>query len=195
MVIEARLQDGAEIVPSGTRRIFAWMVDYFVVAVYMGVLFFATFVLTRVGLELDAIKTPAARQLVGALTLTIPVILYFAIAESSKAQGTIGKLATRLKVTDRNLNRITFGRSLARSMLKFLPWELAHTFVHRVPKTGEIPSLAWAALVGSFALALVYLIGLFVRPGRTLYDVLAGTRVVQSHDFGAWPGGNAVNLG
>jgi uncharacterized RDD family membrane protein YckC len=180
IVIEPHVTESGIRTPTGRRRIAAWMVDYFLVAVYMGMLFFATFILTGGTCQVPGVTDPGARQLLGAVTLTLPVVLYFAIAEASARQGTIGKLATRLHVTDTGLGRIGFGRSLLRSGLKFLPWELAHTAVHRVPKTGDIPALVWAALAGSLGLAAVYLFGLFVGRGRTLYDVIAGTRVVEA---------------
>jgi uncharacterized RDD family membrane protein YckC len=179
MVIEAVPAEVHARVPSAVRRICAFFVDYFLVAIYMGLVFFMTFVFTAGRLQLDAIATPWARQLLGAVTLTIPVVLYFALSEASARQGTIGKLSTRLVVTDRNLKRIGISRSLLRSALKFLPWELAHTFIHRLPKDGEVPLLAWAALAGSLSLAAVYLVGLFTGQGRPLYEVIAGTRVIE----------------
>jgi uncharacterized RDD family membrane protein YckC len=137
------------------------------------------FLVTGGSLILPGVSTPGARQLLGACTLTLPVILYFAISEASARQGTIGKLATRLRVTDRQLRRIGFGRSLLRSAIKFAPWEVAHLSIHRIPKEGDIPPVVWAGLVGSLGLAAIFVAGLFPGQGRPLYDVLAGTRVVE----------------
>jgi uncharacterized RDD family membrane protein YckC len=164
--------------PSGLRRIAAFLIDYFLIAVYMGILFFVAFLLRR--LNAFEISSPGGRQVLGVITLTLPVVLYFALSEASSRQGSIGKQATRLKVTDVLGKRIGIGRSLLRSGLKFLPWELAHTFVHRVPKSGDMPVEVTAALIGSFALAGIYLAGLFVGSRRPPYDQLAGTRVVES---------------
>jgi uncharacterized RDD family membrane protein YckC len=180
MVSEALHHGAARPHPSGLRRVSAWLIDYFLVAIYLGVLFFVTFVVTGGRLEIAGIATPGARQLLGAVTLTIPVVLYFAICEASSRQGTIGKQATRLRVTGRDLERIGFGRSLLRSSLKFAPWELAHAGIHHIPKAGDIPWPAWAVLLASLALAGVYLAGLFSRQGRPLYDLVAGTRVVDA---------------
>jgi uncharacterized RDD family membrane protein YckC len=164
---------------SGLRRLSAFGVDAFLVALYMGLVFFGRFVLTAGKLELRGLTTPGARQLVGALTLTLPVALYFAIAEASARQGTVGKLATRLKVTGLGGERLGFARSLLRTGLKLLPWELAHAFVHRVPKTGEVPAAAWIAFASSLLLAGVYLAGIVSPRGRPLYDVIAGARVIE----------------
>ena len=179
MLIEDVALKAAAQRPSALRRLAAWIVDYFIVAVYMGVLFFVSFLITGGRLRLDVLTTPGTRQLLGAVTLTLPVVVYFAISEASTRQGTIGKLTTRLMVTDLSLRRISFGRSLVRSALKFLPWELAHTFVHRVPALGPIPGGALAALLASIALASIYLVGLFGGQRRPVYDLIAGTRVVS----------------
>jgi uncharacterized RDD family membrane protein YckC len=179
MVIEARMRQAVAPVPSALRRLTAWMIDYFIVAIYMGLLFFVIFLVTGGSLILPGVSTPGARQILGAGTLTLPVLLYFAIMEASARQGTIGKQATRLRVTDRQLHRIGFGRSLLRSAIKFTPWEVAHLSIHRIPKEGDTPPVVLAGLVGSLALAAIYLAGLFPGQGRPLYDVLAGTRVVE----------------
>jgi uncharacterized RDD family membrane protein YckC len=179
MVIEPGAHPLVAPVPSGLRRLSAWMIDYFLIAIYMGLLFFATFLVTGGSLVVAGVSTPGARQILGAATLTLPVLLYFAISEASARQGTIGKQATRLRVTDRQLRRIGLGRSLLRSAIKLTPWELAHTSIHRIPKEGEIPLVVWAGLFGSLGLAAIFLAGLFPGQGRPLYDVLAGTRVVE----------------
>lgn len=46
--------------------------------------------------------------------------LYFALMESSKNQGTLGKMALGLRVTDMDGNRLTFGRATGRFFAKGL---------------------------------------------------------------------------
>ncbi len=46
--------------------------------------------------------------------------LYFALMESSSKQGTLGKMALRIIVTDMNGNRISFGRASGRFFAKWL---------------------------------------------------------------------------
>lgn len=48
------------------------------------------------------------------------VITYFATCESSRWQGTLGKLALGIRVTDLDGNRISFARALGRYLAKFL---------------------------------------------------------------------------
>lgn len=120
-------------------------------------------------------------QLVAFLLVTFPVLLYFAISESSARQGTWGKRRLSLKVADRNGDRIHFGRALWRAILKFLPWELSHTLIWQISFSPDVNSI-WI----SYGFLLVYaLIGLnlvsllFSRRNQTVYDLLAGTYILR----------------
>ena len=77
---------------------------------------------------------------------------YFALMESSRRQGTIGKQAMRIKVTDLNGARISFGRATGRYFLK---------------------------MVSSFEFMLGYLIS-FSDQRQTWHDYIAKTLVVRS---------------
>jgi len=46
--------------------------------------------------------------------------LYYALMESSKNQGTLGKMALGLKVTDMEGNRVSFGRATGRYFGKII---------------------------------------------------------------------------
>lgn len=46
--------------------------------------------------------------------------LYFAFMESSKFQGTVGKLLLKIKVTDYQYERVTFGRATGRFFGKYI---------------------------------------------------------------------------
>lgn len=59
------------------------------------------------------------RWVVLMVNLTIPW-LYFALMESSRLQGTIGKRVTRLRVTDLDGGRLSFGRATVRHFAKFI---------------------------------------------------------------------------
>ena len=73
--------------------------------------------------------------------------------------------------------RIGFGRSLVRSAVKFLPWELGHYTVWQW-SDGELPPPALAALVLAYALVAAYIVlPLVVQSRRSVYDLVAGTRV------------------
>jgi uncharacterized RDD family membrane protein YckC len=94
-------------------------------------------------------------------------------------QASWGKSRTALKVTDGTGQRITFGRSLARTILKFVPWEISHTLVW---ETAFNPALAPAVLNGMIV-SIYAILGANVlsvaltKTRQTLYDLACGTRV------------------
>ena len=107
--------------------------------------------------------------------MTGPVILYFILCERSGLKGTIGKWLTKLEV-----GPTSFPRIIARNLLKFLPWEIAHTAIWQgssKPLVTEPNLLGWSLIGLSTGLCAIYLIGLFLGAGRPLYDRIAGTRV------------------
>ena len=121
-------------------------------------------------------------QLVAFLIVTLPVTLYFAISESSPSQATWGKRRLKLKVTAGDGHRISFWRSLARTLLKFIPWELSHTLIWQLYFSPQIESI-WI----NYGFTLVYLlIGLNIasllltKSHQTLYDFLTNTYVIYS---------------
>lgn len=79
-------------------------------------------------------------------------VLYYSLQESSAAQGTLGKRAVGIRVTDLEGRRLTFGRSLARAIGRWLSYS--------------------ALLVG-------FLIQPFTVRKQALHDLLAGTIVVR----------------
>ena len=115
------------------------------------------------------------------LILTLPVSLFFALGDASLKQGTWGKRRVGLKVKDKNGDRIGLGRSLLRTGLKFIPWELSHTVLWEIAFSNGASSV-----LINYGYAFVYLlIGLNItsvlltKTNQSLYDLLAGTYVVQ----------------
>ncbi len=164
------------------RRLAAFAVDYLVVALYMGLLYL-------VGRSADFawVQTPWQAQLFGFVTLTLPVVLYFTVTEGVFG-ATLGKRLLGLRVTAPLGSRLPLERSLLRSIVKFLPWELSHTAVHRLvfwtaaPEPLTAPQLAFVttAYVSSLSLAALFVFSLFVGPHRPLYDRISGALVSNS---------------
>lgn len=172
---------------AGRRRIGAFVLDNLFIAAYL--IFLAAIgtwaSVASWGRIYGALwANPAAAQLSAFALLTLPVLLYFALMEASPWQGTFGKRALRLVVvTDGPGRRITLPRSVARSAMKFAPWQLAHSMIYLLTFSG--PSASPSALViGGFAavygLATAYVVTLFVGSRRTVYDRIAGTSVIRS---------------
>lgn len=173
--------------PTAADRIRAFLWDYLIMAAYL-------LVLTGVGSWLafgplqDAwgglFDHPAKADLMAFVLLVLPVVLYFTLAESSRHQGTPGKRRRGLQVVDAVGRRVGRGQALVRNVLRFLPWQLAHTAMFNIPgfptEVRVIPAWSTALLVCAWLLVGVYLLGLTrLAGGRPLYDLLAGTRVVE----------------
>ena len=128
---------------------------------------------------------PVTGQLAGFCLVTLPVALYFALQESSSRHATWGKRRRRLIVVNMLGDGIGFAQALARALLKFVPWEMSHTFVIQAATAGrsgqDPPDWATAMLVLAWLLVLANLVSFFMSPGRqTLYDRIAGTMVLRT---------------
>jgi len=100
------------------RRFAAYTIDWAVLSVVLYFLFNLIFFEMRFGASWDD-----ARAIAVILLLPISTMLYwcyFSGMESSPLQGTIGKLAVGLYVTDLQGQRISFGRATGRHFGKFL---------------------------------------------------------------------------
>ena len=78
--------------------------------------------------------------------------LYYAIMESSKTQGTLGKLVLRIKVTDYGYQRVSFGRATGRFFGKY---------------------------ISSFILLIGYIMAGFTAKKQALHDMIASCYVIK----------------
>ena len=167
-------------------RAFAW--DYLVILGYLAGVTAIGLLLTlgpidRAWSEFMADATRA--DLVVFLFVVLPVVLWFALSESSPAGATWGKRRVGLVVlTACDGVPLSRGRALARNGLKFLPWQMAHTALFHLavapPAPGEPPTWPLALLAATWFLVGLYLFGLTRLGGhRPPYDRLAGTAVVR----------------
>lgn len=125
------------------RRLAAYLID--------------TVVLGTVQLTLIALVATIAPHDLRAQANVVPVGIvlgwaYFSLLESSPLQGTIGKLALGIRVTDRNGDPIDFRRASIRY---------------------------WAKVLSSLVLMLGWLMAAFTPERRALHDFLAGTLVLR----------------
>ena len=89
---------------------------------------------------------------VSLLILIVVAIVYYAIMEASRHQGSLGKLALELKVTDAQGGRLSFSKSVIRKASKLLSAALL--------------------LLGDLAAA-------FTRRKQALHDLIAGAFVLK----------------
>ncbi len=165
------------------RRLLAFLVDYGVMALFVAGLSVAGFAIrSQLGVTSSAPPTFQQRLLAQALvfaTVMLPIILYFALSESSRWQATIGKRVLRLQVTDDHGGRPGLLRTLLRAVVKFAPWELAHTGVWHVPGTPFVSEPAAFSYGMALLLALWWFASIWLGDGRTPYDRIAGTVVTR----------------
>ncbi|MBI3585341.1 MAG: RDD family protein [Nitrospinae bacterium] len=81
-------------------------------------------------------------------------VIYHAVMESSNIQGTLGKMAIKIKVTDINGNRLSFIKASLR---------------------------AFGKIISIFTLGIGFLPILFTKNRQALHDIIAGTLVVNKN--------------
>lgn len=169
-------------VPAGLRiRALAFGLDYFAIAAYLSalVLVGATFHARAPELAARVFGGPLVGQAMGFALVTLPVLLYFALSEASTRRATWGKRRMRLEVTDASGHRLGTGRSIARTAVKFVPWELAHTCVWQIrfAEDPASPVYTWG-FVGVWILVAANLLSIGVDPlARGWHDRIAGSCV------------------
>ena len=117
-------------------RLKAFLFDYILIFCYLLVLF-ALNMLIFPALQQFFNGSLVVAQLAGFLMVTLPVSLYFAIGDSVWAGQSFGKKKTGIRVVNLNGTALSLPRSLFRTALKFLPWELSHYLVYRLVHIGD----------------------------------------------------------
>lgn len=165
------------------KRVGAFALDYLLILGYLlGVIILSLLANSVFGASQWLFADRIRAQLVAFFIVTLPVTLYFAISESSQSKATWGKRRLKLQVADQDGARIGFWRSLARTLLKFIPWELSHTLIWQLYFSRQT-EMVWI----NYGFGLVYvLIGLNIvslmrtRTNQTLYDLLTKTYVIST---------------
>ncbi len=118
------------------------------------------------------------------LTASLPIWLYFILTERSSWQATLGKRILGLQTVDSaSGNQIGFWQAALRTLIKLLPWELAHL-------ANNLPVPIWYTPNPGFRLGFalvpilitVYILLIFFTPKKqTLHDLVAKTRVTNAN--------------
>jgi uncharacterized RDD family membrane protein YckC len=172
-------------------RLAAFMLDYLIIVAYMIFLTLITALLFNLGGQSIAIAisgNPYLFDLFAFLTLVLPVILYFALGECSPKQATWGKRKLKLSVCAMNGKRLSWRQSCIRSIIKFLPWQIAHTSIFHIrgwplhAQPISIGSIFGFTLV-SLLVGLYLVTVLFTKAHRTPYDWLSQAVVVDNSNI------------
>lgn len=136
-----------------------------------------------IGIEEQWFYSGLNTQLYTLLTISLPAWLYFAWFEQSAWQATVGKRLLRLQVVRAiDHRRIPFGSALLRTLVKLLPWEIAHL-------ANNLPTPIWYATEPGFRIGFavagvvmgVYMLLVVVTTRHQgLHDILARTAVLRA---------------
>jgi uncharacterized RDD family membrane protein YckC len=128
----------------------------------------------------DAVPASAGgRDALAFVTLVLPVVLTLAWQEAS-SQATFGKRRLGLIVTDALGQRPSSRRIAARNLVKFAPWQAAHTTVIHL-QAGSNAGWLLVMSIGAQLLVLLSVAAMAVDPQhRSLHDRFAGTRVMRA---------------
>jgi hypothetical protein len=158
------------------RRLVAFCLDYTIIAIYALLLFGISKVMNLEKMT----STPISGQLLGFVSLTLPVFLYFFLTEKSESRATIGKRVMNISIRSKTENAEK--RILLRNILKFLPWEIAHTGVHCVvffsKSQNIVPFWIWILLILPQLITIAYLFSIVISKGESsIYDSISKTKV------------------
>jgi uncharacterized RDD family membrane protein YckC len=170
------------------NRLVAFALDYVVISIYLALLVAlgVLLALTPLGPGFQALfADPTSAELTAFALLVLPVLLYFALFESSRWQATLGKRARGLRVVTAEGAPVGFPRALVRNGLKLVPWELTHACLWRIPGWPFAPQTPplWVnvGLLLVWVIVAIYAISLVTsRTGQTLYDRLADVQVLRA---------------
>ena len=169
------------------RRLVAFLLDYLIIVAYIVLLGGVNYGIILSGRVLVPISpvlaSPVVQDAVAFLTLILPVILYFALQEGSPRGVTWGKRKVGIRVVSATGAELTRKQALVRSLLGFLPWQIAHTSIYHVEGWPLAPERPTPLVMVGFALvhALVgtcLLSALVSKSHRTPYDWVAGSFVI-----------------
>ena len=115
--------------------------------------------------------------------LILPVILYFTLQEGSSRKATWGKRKAGLRVVNASGDRLTRRQALVRSLVKLLPWQIAHTSIYHIEGLPFAPVEPPPPVMAGFVLVYL-LVGIYIasalisKEHRTPYDWAAGSCVI-----------------
>lgn len=171
-----------------SKRLKAFLYDYLLILGYIVTLSLASIGIFRLtnylGVPLHWPQNLRLQDATAFLILILPVILYFTWHESSPKQATWGKRKVGLIVVDKVGNRLTKSRTFLRSLLKLLPWQLAHTSIFQINSLSSTSTeLSPIVIIGfslAYGLIFFYIFSIILsRDHRSPYDWVTGSYVAE----------------
>ncbi len=145
------------------KRFAAYLIDTVIMGIAAAIIIVPTIIMLGLGVAMTAASEEPhtiVSSIIGALAAYFFVILlvavgkwlYYALMESSGQQGTLGKMALGIKVTDLDGKRVSFGRATGRY---------------------------FARIISSLTLGIGYIIAGFTDRKQALHDMIASCLVVN----------------
>lgn len=162
-------------------RLKAFLIDYLFILAYLTMLFTIN-VFIFPDLQKLFQRSMAVAQFTGFLMVTLPVSLYFVVSEVMFNGQTVGKKKLNMQVVGADGEKISLWKSIFRTILKFLPWEMSHFLIYRLMEIGEEPVPVFYMFVGIciYVLMFLYILtAIFTKKKQALYDRMAKTKVVR----------------
>ncbi|MDX2375223.1 RDD family protein [Microbacterium sp. LRZ72] len=169
-------------------RVAALLIDYALILGWMAVLAVValiSYAITGRFFDWLALGTAGA-QVRGFALLVLPVGIYLFASEASSHHATVGKRVLRLQVVEASTGSLpSRTRVLVRTVVKLLPWEIAHVAVWNIvgllaADDPVFPIWLLVLMVVANVLPLAYIAMVaFQKDGRGPHDLAAGTRVIR----------------
>jgi uncharacterized RDD family membrane protein YckC len=164
------------------QRVAGWCLDVIVIVAWIGAIAGVRIFAFGDASPPDAdVASKLVGHGIGLATLTIPVWLYLSLPEWRWGYS-LGKAALGLRVIDLTGHYPTLPRALLRNAILLAPWETAHAAIWWSPGRPFVDApgqIATIALLGSNALMLIWLLSTLILPGRSIHDLIGGTKVIQ----------------
>jgi uncharacterized RDD family membrane protein YckC len=171
------------------QRLKAFLFDFLIIFAYIVVLLGVGLGITTIVGPLEEISplfaSPLFLDAMSFVVLILPVILYFSLQESSPRQATWGKRKAGIRVVNANGDKLSRKHAFVRSLVKFLPWQIAHTSIYHIEGLPFAPVEPSPMVLGGFVLVYV-LVGIYIasalisKKHRTPYDWAAGSYVIKA---------------
>lgn len=114
--------------------------------------------------------------------VTLPVSLYFVLTDSVIGGRSFGKKKMGIRVIEETGATLSMPKSIYRTILKFLPWEIAHYLVYRLVEVGDGEVHFNYYIIGGIIYALIFsyiLTAIFTKKKQSFYISFPKTQVVK----------------
>lgn len=174
--------------PAFGVRLLSLLIDYGLILGYLAALVLValgSYALTGRFYDWLSLGTVVA-ELLGFVVLVLPVGVYLYLCEASERRATVGKRVLGLLVVDAATGgRLSKPRVLVRTVVKLLPWEVAHFVVWQIVAftaagAKDFPVWLSVGMVLANVLPILYVATvLFQRDRRGPHDLVARSKVVR----------------